>query len=72
MKPYTQKENAALRRLWREEFNARNPEHFDEKRPPGDPADCDDPITAVGPRGYVDLSPDGSATAHGVFWYIFD
>ena len=70
MKPYTQKERASLRRQWRAEFGARNPEVLAGKRNWDDHGN--DPITVVGPRGYCDLHPDGAVVTYGVCQWIFD
>ena len=71
MRPYTKKELASLRRQWREEFQARNPEALDNMRPPGDPAypDC---VVIMGPRGYADLYDDGTVETFGVLTDLFD
>jgi hypothetical protein len=71
VKPYTKKECASLRRQWRAEFGARNPEHLDEKRPPGDPAYLDS-VVIVGPRGYCDIYDDGTVETFGVLQDLFD
>ncbi len=71
MRPYTQKEKATLRRLWREEFGARNPEHLDTLRPPP-PNDDFEPPVVMGPRGYCELWDDGTVITFGVIQDLFD
>jgi hypothetical protein len=71
MRPYTKREKATLRRQWREEFGARNPEALDQKRPPGDPAYLDS-VVIMGPRGYCDLYDDGTVITYGQIQDLFD
>jgi len=71
MRPYTKKEKANLRKHWRTEFGARNPEALDQKRPPGDLAYLDS-VVIMGPRGYCDIYDDGTVETFGVLQDLFD
>jgi hypothetical protein len=70
VKQYTNREKASLRRQWRDEFQARNPEDYDTKRAWN--YHENEEAIIIGPNGYVALYSDGTAIEHGICQDIFE